>query len=83
MKIPESLGFTMFVDEDRADLFCLFVNLYLEFEEHEGKNDMQPMAVTARETFQRFIKELMVPVHKNGWCKDPDCKYESGPEFTS
>lgn len=81
MKIPSSLGFNLFIDEDTADLLVLFVNLYMEFEETEGKNDFQPMAVKARETFKKFHKSVVGPIHELGWCKDPDCGYESDPNL--
>lgn len=77
-KNKNSLGFNMFIDKDRMEVFQLLLNVYKDFlktappdffvhSELEGRN----------KAIVKFVEDMIIPQHELGWCSDPTCDYET------
>jgi hypothetical protein len=72
----QSLGFTLFVDEDLNDLFSCFALLFDQLVRQAvaegGVDEIKELLLT----FDSFVDKIKDPVHELGWCKDIDCTWE-------
>jgi len=76
----QSLGFSLFVDEELYELFSLFFILFEDFSEFSNTHPDIGDGINMKEKlieYKMLTSSMVDPVHEMGWCKDVNCQWES------
>jgi len=78
----KSLGFSLYVDKEMHNLFHIFIHMYTKMDEMAEEQGDEPRAlVRSRKTFEQFLNAVVGPMHKLGWCEDPECTWKEGEKI--
>ncbi len=69
------LGFSLFIDRDRARAMNMLFNVYQEHREMHPQFFRAPEYLPAIQGVESMLDSFATPFHDMGWCEDPHCAY--------